>query len=408
MLGPAKRLAKKVVRRSPTLDRKGREWRARWQGRNRSDKHRAIVSLPPESAAKGNVLISLINEPFLLPKGTPISHDHTHDWETWRMAQTWRALGYRVDVIRWSNRTFTPFKKYDVFIDARMNLERLAPLLNSDCVKVMHIDTAHWLFHTTAQHERLLALQQRRGVTVRPWKSVEPNHGIEACDVATMLGNDFTKSTYAFANKPIIRTRISTTDLFDWPKNKDWDAARRRFIWFGSAGMVHKGLDIVLEAFATMPDCHLTVCGPVDGEGDFVNAYREELSATANITTMGWTDIHSRRWIELAQESGAVVYPSCSEGGGGSVITCMHAGMLPIVTTEASVDIGEFGVAIETGSVDAVKEAVQRVIEMSPDEFEQRTRAAWEFARAFHTRDRFAEEYRAAAEEIVQEYVKHD
>jgi hypothetical protein len=48
--------------------------------------------------------------------------------------------------------------------------------------------------------------------------------------------------------------------------------------------MVHKGLDLVLEAFARMPECQLTIVGPVRNEPEFVNVYRKELFHTPNIT----------------------------------------------------------------------------------------------------------------------------
>lgn len=48
---------------------------------------------------------------------------------------------------------------------------------------------------------------------------------------------------------------------------------RENFLWLGSRGAVLKGLDLVLEAFARMPD--LQVSGPVEDEADFAAAYGE-------------------------------------------------------------------------------------------------------------------------------------
>ena len=139
--------------------------------------------------------------------------------------------------------------------------------INEDCVKILHIDTAHWLFHNTAEHQRLLALQQRRKLTLPTRRSLKPNSAIECADYATILGNEFTISTYQYANKPLYRVPISAPVEYPWPEDKDFDASRRHFLWFGSVGFVHKGLDLVLEAFAEMPDYQLTVCGPIDRRG---------------------------------------------------------------------------------------------------------------------------------------------
>jgi glycosyltransferase involved in cell wall biosynthesis len=311
-------------------------------------------------------------------------------------------LGYCVDVISWANSDFIPTRKYSFFIDIRMNLERMAPLLNKDCIKIMHIDTAHWLFHMTAQQRRLLALQERRGVTLSLQKTVRPNQGIEHADCAVILGNEFTISTYKFANKPIFRVPISAPVLYSSPDGKDFDACRRNFLWFGSVGLVHKGLDLVLEAFAEMPDYHLTVCGPIDKETDFKRAYYKELYETPNIHTMGWVDISSRKFTEIANSCVGIIYPSCSEGGGGSVISCMHAGLIPVISYETSVDVKpDFGVILKDCSIQGIKKSIRGLSSLSNEELRRMARRAWEFARANHTRERFTEEYRKAILKIM-------
>ena len=139
----------------------------------------------------------------------------------------------------------------------------------------------------------------------------------------------------------------------------------------------------------------------MSGEKDFEQAYHDALYKTHNIETLGWVDIHGAQWTALCRTAGNVVYPSCSEGGGGSVITCMHASMAPVVTREASVDTEDFGVAIEGGTVQPVRDAVMAAANMAPADAEARARAAWEHVRKHHTRDHFAAAYRNAAEEIA-------
>lgn len=395
-----KQAIKKALERHPAWLNRARALQFRLQGQAR-DKHRVVFRFKAKGPRQGAVLVSLITEPFLRPPGTPISHDHTHHWETVEIVEVWREMGFDVDVIRWTNKTFLPDKPYDIVIDTRANLERLAPYLPETCLKVMHIDTGYWEYHNAAQLRRIAAIRERRGAVIAPSKILPPNRGIQTADCATMLGNAWTASTYAFANKPILRVPISTTDMFDWPEGKDFAAARRRFLWFGSAGLVHKGLDLVLEAFAQMPECRLVVAGPVKNEQDFPEVYRKELYETPNIEVLDWVDLHSPEWLTLARTCGGVVYPSCSEGGGGSVITCMHAGILPVVTDSASVDIEDFGVPIAGETVDDVIAAVRTVAAMAPEELERRTRAAWEFARAHHTRDIHAAAYRAAAKALL-------
>src|SRR5262249_55196104 len=80
-----------------------------------------VVHLPAaRTPAVGRALFAYVIDPFLLPPGREISHAHTHDWESWRMATTLAELGFEVDVLHWTNTAFVPRARYDVAIDVRL------------------------------------------------------------------------------------------------------------------------------------------------------------------------------------------------------------------------------------------------------------------------------------------------
>lgn len=351
---------------------------------------RDFISLKPVGDVKGKVLISYVLEPFIFKN---ISNSHTNKWECKEIAKIFLDLGYQVDIINWDNSKFIPKKKYSYFIDIHSNLERISPYLNKDCTKILHITGAHWLFQNRAEYGRLLALQQRRGITLRPRRLAQPSLGIETSDYATMLGNQFTFETFSYAKKPIHRIPISTQVLYDWPEDKDYEACKNHFIWFGGSGMVHKGLDLVLEAFAKMPEYHLTVCGPVKNEKDFEIAFFKELYQTPNINTIGWIDISSSKFVEITKSCIGLIYPSCSEGQAGSVITCLHAGLIPILSYESGVDIHDFGTLLKNCSTDEIENSIKELSESSINNLILRSRKAWEFAREYHTKEKFSESY---------------
>ena len=101
-----------------------------------------------------------------------------------------------------------------------------------------------------------------------------------------------------------------------------------------------------------------------------------------------------------------MIYPSCSEGGGGCVITCMHAAMIPIVSYESSVDVGDFGFVLKESTIDEIKREARRIAEMPVSECHDRSRRAWEFARKNHTRDKFALDYKNTIMTILDKYKK--
>lgn len=357
------------------------------------------VSLKTRSTKKGDALISYMTAPFLQEN---VSDRHTNSWECREIATILLEMGYDVDVIDWDNQTFIPRKQYSVYLDIFSNLERLSPHL-AKAKKIFHITGAHWQFMNHAEYSRLLDLKSRRGVALKPNRSVKPGLNIEYADICASLGNDFTSSTYAYANKPIVRIPISTTHTYTSPENKDFDRVRKNYIWLGGSGMVHKGLDIVLETFAALPDYHLTVIGPIEKESDFVEAYRKELFETPNITLAGWLDLGSPEFDKIRNESIGIVYPSCSEGGGGSVITAMHAGLIPIVSRESSVDTYDFGIILDNSTIENTKKSVVSLSSLPTNNLKQKAINAWKYANSHHTREAFGKAYRAFLSDTLGE-----
>jgi glycosyltransferase involved in cell wall biosynthesis len=366
---------------------------------------RRMISLQPNQPAVGNVMISYVVDPFTLKPGEPVPTSHTQHWECLQMAKTFLDFGYNVDVIWFYNDVFIPKKHYTFFIETRWNLQRCLPFLNKDCIKIFHADTAHLLFHNAAEANRLLELQQRRGITLSPRRFEQPNKAIEYADCATVLGNEFTMNTFKYANKPLHRIPISAPTLYPYPENKDFAACRKNFLWFGSGGLVHKGLDLLLDAFSQMPDYHLTICGPINKEKDFETAFYKELYQIKNIHTVGWVDVTSQKFIDIVNSCLALVYPSCSEGGGGCVINCMHTGLIPIVSYESSVDVSDdYGVILKENSVEEIKKSIENISQLDPSILEKMARNSWEFVRENHTREHFTQVYRKTVEKIMLQH----
>ncbi|VAW83829.1 Glycosyl transferase, group 1 [hydrothermal vent metagenome] len=375
--------------------------------KSRTSIHAKVVEIKSsQPTSKGRVLLSYVIDPFLCKAGEAISHDHTHHWESYQIAETFLSLGYDVDVISYLNNCFRPSCRYDYFVAARTNFQRISQLLNPDCIKVAHLDTAHWIVNNAAAYQRMLDVKNRKGVSVSSAKLVEKNQAIEYADLATILGNQFTIDSYKYASVPIYRIPISVPQTYPWVESKNFDACRNNYMWFGSSGLVHKGLDLVLEAFAEMPEYNLTVCGPIEKDKEFSAAYHKELYETSNITTADWIDIKGKAFRDLAENTLGLVYPTCAEGGGGSVISCMHAGIVPVLSVEASVDIKDFGTLLSENSIEQIKCAIRELSSQREEFLRDSARKAWEYAREHHTQTRFTEEYAAFVKNILLAYTK--
>lgn len=352
-----------------------------------------VIRLTPDIIPKGHVLVSYIIESFLIDPEHPTFRSHTHYWETRQMVNTYLGLGYAVDLISYRNTSFCPERNYDYFVSARTNFDRLASRLNDSCSKVVHLDTAHWVTNNYNAYGRLFNLVQRRGVALKgSIRLIEHTSAIENADLATILGNAFTIDSYAYANKPIYRIPISSPIEYGW-HSKDINTIRRNYLWFGSGGFVHKGLDLVLELFAGLHDHQLFVCGPFGKEKEFLREYHHELFEAGNIHPVGWVDVNSVKFKEILDQCLGIIYPSCAEGGGGSVITCMHAGVIPVASYEASIDIMDNGITLTECSFSEMQNAVMRLSDLPDSELEEMTRETWQFASSVHSKESFAKKY---------------
>lgn len=374
------------------------KWTVERHFRKDDDPIKRVVTLEPHGPSKGTVLFSRINDAFLLQPGQSLSAIRKNSWEAYAQAMLFTDLGYSVDVVHFLNHGFIPEKDYDVFFDVGWNMERMVPLLDTRCLKLLHITTAHPFFNNVAELKRLTELQQRRGISLLPRRQIwRMNRAIEYADYATILGNDFAVNTYKFAGKAIHRVPSSAPLLYPWPENKNFESCREHFIWFAGCGLVHKGLDLLLEAFAAMPEYHLWVCGSVEDERDFADAYHRELYGTNNIHVLGWMDLNDPRLLDVMHKCVSLLHPSCSECGGSAVVTSMHAGLIPIVSYESSVDVNpDCGVVLKKSTIEEIQEAVHSIAHLPANTLRNMARSTWERARAEHSPEKFIEEYKKA------------
>ena len=361
-----------------------------------------LIRLAPEGPPRGHVLLAQVTEGFLHDPEDPALRKHNHFVEGRLLPEVFRDLGYAVDYVSWRNHRFVPQRDYDLFFAPREFFVPMAARLNPGCLKIAHLDTTHWLFNNSEALARHRALQDRRGVALQSYKHINANRAIETADAATLLGNADTHASYLYAGKPVFQVPNPSNALHPAPEGKDIEACRNRFLWLGSAGLVHKGLDLVLEAFAGMPEMHLTVCGPIAEDRDFADAYRRELYETPNIRTHGWIDITGPDFTRMASGTLGVVYPSCAEACCGSVVNVMHAGVIPIVSRQTGIDISPaWGRLLAEDSIPAIQDAVRALAALPGPQLAAMARQVWEEARATYTAERYREVLSGALAQIV-------
>jgi hypothetical protein len=367
-------------------------------------KHNRLYRLVPTAANGRRALVALKPDGlrFFSDDGSAPTH-HNEFRLTYVLLRNFLNDGYTIDFISDKYLRYRPKQDYDLFVGTRDSFEIFASRLSKRCKKVLLIDTMHWLFNNHASMQRSFAVLESRGVAIERDIQFQRNWAIEACDYALILGNEVTYKSYAHARKPVFELPNLPQSGISAMEDRNFDKWRNHFLWLGSRGLAHKGLGLTLEAFRAMPDRHLTVCGPIDGEPRFVEAYRKELTATPNITAHGWIDVPSADFAELTRRTCAIVFPSCAEAQPGAVINCMHAGLIPIVSRECGFDFGpETGLVLKDDSVETIMNAVRSLSERSSEELATMSRNALSFVRERHSEDNHASVLMDAISRIVE------
>lgn len=336
-------------------------------------------------------LLCYLQQPF---RTRAADHLHSNRVEARAIASVLHDHGWGVDAIDFDSEYPIRYGNYDLLVGFGRAFDRSFYGTEFSGKRILFMTGAHPTYSNKAEIARLLAFQQRHGRLLTPRRSVfEPcDASFAFSDAVFCIGNEWTISTFGELLCPVYRLPAPYVPLKHEIAPRDLARAARQFMWFGSVGAVHKGLDLLLEAFRTLPTCHLHVCGPVQAEVDFFQFYRADLLDRPNVHFHGLVDLNSSATADLFRTCAFAVLPSCSEGGGSSVITAMSAGLVPIVTEEASVDASPFGIRIDGPTVNDVLNAVERAASLAPGDILTRSVAALDYARQTHSLD----SYRAA------------
>lgn len=311
-------------------------------------------------------LLTYVAFPFYQSPAELEHASHSNGAQALEIANALNRLGYVVDVVDWQDKTFVPTAAYDAFVGMYENFVRLLPYLSPTTRKIFFATRCHPAYETTADAARETKLEQRRGVrfgAAKLLREIEPEGLVDA---VIAIGNDFVQSTFRERglqvwgiHNPNVPT--AAPDL----KHKDFDTARRNFLWLGGNGLVHKGLDLVLEAFADLVQ-ELWVCGELQApaESEFVQCYRRELFHTPTIHSMGWVDIHSAQFRQVTDQCAFVILLSASDAMPTSVLVAMGQGLIPIVSREVGFDTADFGFTIDAGDILEIRRCVDEISQM--------------------------------------------
>lgn len=313
---------------------------------------------------------------------------HVNFYITKIFAEFFHNKKMQVDVIDWNQRVHWPyiqFKDYDMILSVGgVNVKEALEKKNENCKLIIYTTMASASYNNAAERMRIEELKLRRpnysdNGLKREFRNID--YALSMADLILCCGNNWTASTMGkFRNKiyclPGTGLNMHNIDLL----NREYKEVKSKFLWFGSNGLVHKGLDLCLEAFGNLgknyPDIELYIGGP--REKELFRIYRKELEG-ANIHYMGFLDVKSEKFLRICKKCSYIIFPSCAEGQATSVITAMYSGLIPIVTEQCGIDIGEFGIQIKSISIEDLENLIIELANFSEEELKKRSQLTYEY-----------------------------
>lgn len=360
---------------------------------------------------KGNVLLSFTTGPFTLAPGEFYTDPHSNNWVSPEIARLFSERGYDVDVINWDNFNFIPQKKYAVCVDMQYNLKRLSAFLPKDCKKIMHLVASYPEFQNSAEEARIRGLEKRRGIALSPSRTSPTTSDPSIADFLEGYGNRTVHGTYSRFGKTVTPIPVPIMERYDFPADKNFETAKKHFLWFGGGGAILKGLDLVLETFALLPHLKLTIIGPSSFEKEFEAIYAKELKLP-NITRYGKPRFNQKEngesmvgdisVREILNQCGAILGLSASEGGGGATVQAMQGGVFPLVTPQTGISENAPSVVIADPTIENIKKAVEDFSNLPAEKVAELSKAAHIFATEHHTKEAFTKSYENFIDHILK------
>ena len=308
-----------------------------------------------------NVLLSYTVTPFLTDK-----NGHTNSQESKIIAEIFDELGFNVDVIHYTNQKKIAYKKYDIIFGFGEPFEN--SFGETSLKRIYYATGAHVCHQNNAETRRIEEVNAKYDANILPKRLVPWNWSMSTSmsDAIIVIGNKWTKSTYTkYTNSPIFSVNATAltnenTSLI----NRDIEKTKTCFLWFGSHGLVHKGLDLCLEYFTNNSNLSLHICGPM--EDDFKEVF-EKMLQKDNIFYHGFVNVKSKKFIDIVSQCSFSILPSCSEGQATALLTTMGAGIIPIATKYCGVDIESLGYLISGLNVSAIDRVVEKTLSLNND-----------------------------------------
>jgi len=258
--------------------------------------------------------------------------------------------GCVVDVVSCTDERFDSNTQYDYIIG--FGVPYRAAKLKEGGKRVLYCTEKHPDFSFKEERKRIDFLFDRHGVkweVQRSGRYYLENDYLIADEFIVMGVNtaDFIKEKYGLLGDKLHKIEPTAIKV----EVEHTKKSRRGFLWLGSNGVIHKGLDLLLESFLLADlDSELHICGAKKKDVSFLGSALDD----PRIIFHGKVDVNSNYFESILGKVQFIVLPSCSEGVATSVLTGMGCGLIPIVTDACDIETAEVGFRLEAVDIESM------------------------------------------------------
>ncbi|MEO9892796.1 glycosyltransferase [Aurantibacter sp.] len=269
-----------------------------------------------------------------------VTYSHFNDWENNNIGRTQpfeilsmvkvlTELNYAIDIVGCHDLKtldYLKLKNYDLIFGFGETFYQLT-MLHPNAKSILYMTEHHPNFTKIEEQKRLdyfYDRKKKKANTVRTGNFYWDHHMKKKyTHVITMSETEPFNTEYT---KPfnIFPTGILNNNFKLKPKNHD--SSKKHFLWFGSYGAIHKGLDLLFDVFQKHDDIVLHVAGFYKDDRQLL-----EFPNKKNIIDYEYIDIQSNQFLEIIETCTYCILPSCSEGFSTAITTTMRHGLIPIV-----------------------------------------------------------------------------
>lgn len=337
-----------------------------------------------------SILISYINSNFyndIINK--PVYH--TNIYEINQIVKVFIDKGYVIDIVNCLDTNsieLIKHKKYDIvfgFGDVFYEICKLNP----EAKKIIYITENHPRISYKQEMKRIEYYKERHGKKIKLKRSgiyFKEEH-FQNVDYAIILGDLENFCGYSFKKYSLFPTGFINPNYKYTDRNLV--DTNRNFLWFGSTGAIHKGLDLLIDVFKNYPNLTLHVCGLNPKERKYLDLSYD------NIIDHGKVDVRSTKFLELANSCSFIILPSCSEALSTSVLTGMLHSMIPVVIKNTGFNrISGYAIFLDDYKIDYLEQNILKLAYNYSDEQIEMHRRIYHFAHKNFTLKVFTESFK--------------